>query len=572
MVLEKMQNAWRPVWAGAVLLVVLTGVAYLPALRGGFIWDDDGHVTENPTLRSFEGLGDIWVRPGSTQQYYPLVFTSFWMEYQLWKLQPFGYHLVNVLLHALNAVLLWRLLRRLRIPGAWWAAAVFAVHPVTVESVAWITERKNVLSSTFYLLAALAYLRFRPLTGREAGRMWNWRWYPWVLVLFLFALLSKTVTCSLPAVLVLLTWWKLGRLEKRDGQVLAPLFILGLILGFLTIWMEKHEIGAKGPDWELTIIQRCLIAGRALWFYAGKLFWPHDLMFIYPRWRVDAGVAWPYLFPLAALSVLVTLWLLRSRIGKGPLVAVLCFAGTLTPALGFFDVYPFRYSFVADHFQYLACIGLIVLAVSAGATILERAGQTTRRVGMLAAAAIVLLLAASTWGRAEVYRDSETLWQDTLRKNPDCWMAHNNLGVVLARQGKMKEAMGHWVEASRLKPDFAEVPYNVGVALEQAGRWQEAIGYYEQALRIDPGYAKAHNNLGAVLMRRGAIQEAMQQWKQALEINPDFAEAHYNLGIALEKEGKVQEAIGEYKEAVRLNPDYTEAQNGLARLRAVISR
>ncbi len=346
-------------WVCAFVLVLITLLAYQPVWRAGFIWDDDFYVTNNTPLHTVDGLWGIWFKPGTTIQYYPLVFTSFWAEYHFWGLQPLGYHLVNVLLHALNAILLWRVLQQLKIPGSWWAAAIFALHPVSVESVAWITERKNVLSGFFYLLAVLAYLRFRPLTDRESARAGDWRYYPLVLALFLCALLSKTVTCSLPAVLLLLVWWKNGRVERRDVLATAPLFVLGVASGFMTTWMEKHSVGANGAEWALSFVQRCLVAGRALWFYTGKLFWPRNLTFIYPHWEINAGVWWQYAFPVAALAVLIALWRVRSRIGRGPLVAVLFFAGTLVPALGFFDVFPFRYSYVADHFQYLACIGLI---------------------------------------------------------------------------------------------------------------------------------------------------------------------------------------------------------------------
>jgi hypothetical protein len=249
-------------------------------------------------------------------------------------LQPFGYHLVNVLLHASNAVLLWLVLRPLELRGAWWAAAVFALHPVSVESVAWITERKNILSGLFYFLTGLAYFRFRPLMNREPARGYDWRYYPLVFALFLCALLSKTVTCSLPAVLLLLVWWKNGRVERRDVLALTPLFILGAALALITIGMEQRA-GAVGAEWSLSLVQRCLLAGRALWFYASKLLWPRNLTFLYPHWEIDAGAPWQYVFPLAALSGLVALWSLRSRIGKGPLVAMLFFAGTLVPAKGF---------------------------------------------------------------------------------------------------------------------------------------------------------------------------------------------------------------------------------------------
>jgi tetratricopeptide (TPR) repeat protein len=492
------------------------------------------------------------------------------VEQHLWKLQPLGYHLVNVLLHALNAVLLWRVLRRLEIPGAWWAAAIFALHPVGVESVAWITERKNVLSGLFYFLAALAYLRFRPLTGREAARACDWRYYPLVLVLFLCALFSKTVTCSLPAVLLLLVWWKSGRVERRDVLALAPLFVLGVASGLMTAWMENRA-GAGGAEWALSFVQRCLVVGRALWFYTGKLFWLHNLTFIYPRWEIDAGAPWQYLFPVAALAALIALWRLRTRIGRGPLVAVLFFAGTLVPALGFFDLYPFRYSFVADHFQYLACIGLISLAVSTGTAICKRAGPWGRNLGTVAAAIVLLILGVSTWRQARIYQDLETLWRDTLMKNPQCWMAHNNLGSVFNRLGRLPDAIGEYEQALQLKPDYAEAHYNLGVALVQLGRLPEAVGHWEQALRIKPDFAEVHCALGIALEHAGRVQDAIGHYEQALRIKPDYAEAHYNLGVALVRLGRLPEAMGHWEQALRSKPDYAEAENNLAWLLATLA-
>ena len=560
-------------WLLAAAIIFLTLLAYQPIWHAGFVWDDDFYVTENQALRSADGLQKIWSTPGATIQYYPLVFTSFWAEYHFWKLQPLGYHLVNVLLHALNAVLLWRVLRRLLrtwrgscgvrgLSGAWLAAAIFALHPVMVESAAWITERKNVLSCLFYLLAALAFLRFRPLTDDKATRAWDWRFYPVMLAAFLCALLSKTVTCSLPAALLLVIWWKTGRIEKRDALAMVPLFVLGAVLALVTLNMEKHA-GAVGLEWTLSFAQRCLIAGRALWFYAGKLFWPRDLTFIYPRWKIDAVAGWQYSFPLAALAVVVALWKLRTRIGRGPLVAALFFAGTLAPALGFFDLYPFRYSYVADHFQYVAGIGLIALTVNASAMMVRRIGGHTRSIAIAAGVALLLALGSATWTQAHVYRDLEMLWRDTLAKNPGCWMAHNNLSVILIEEGRMDEALRHSEQALQLKSDDPDIYGSLGTALWQSGKIPEAIQRYEQALRSTPNSAGAHINLGNALLTSGQMPEAIRHFEQALRIQPDSAMAHNNLGIALMQIGRVQEAIGHYVQAIRIEPDYAEAHADL---------
>jgi tetratricopeptide (TPR) repeat protein len=420
-------------------------------------------------------------------------------------------------------------LQHLEIPGAWLAAAVFAVHPVEVESVAWISELKNLLSTTFYLGALLTFFRFRPPSDPAQAGSPSWRFYWLAVALFLCALWSKTVACSLPAVLALLIWWKRGRVGRQDVVVLSPMFLLGIALGLMTAWLEKHHAHASGAEWSLSFLQRCLLAGRVLWFYTGKLLWPHPLMFIYPHWDIDPGAWWQYLFPAAALAVLVALWSLRSRIGRGPLVAALCFGGALFPALGFFNVYPFRYSYVADHFQYLASIGLISLAVGTGTAICARAGPRGRDWGTLAATIVLLMLGMSTWSQGHSYRDAETLWRDTLAKNPRCWMAHNNLGTLLILSGRAPEAIGEFEEALRLKPDYIEASINLGNAFVSKGRVTDAIGPYEQALRVKPDSAEAHTGLGIALDRMGQFAEAAGHYEQALRIKPDYPQALNNL-------------------------------------------
>ncbi|HTT57026.1 MAG TPA: hypothetical protein VMF63_07955, partial [Opitutaceae bacterium] len=435
--------------AMAVLLLGAALLAYGPALRGGLLWDDEGHVTK-PELRSLAGLGRIWTQIGATQQYYPVLHTAFWIEHRLWGDATPAYHLLNVLLHVCSACLVALILRRLwdggagpstslrafgsgpmgegherrRYAGAEWLAAwIFALHPVMVESVAWIAEQKNTLSTVFYLLAVLAYLRFD-----ERRR---WPWYALALGAFVLALGTKSVTATLPGALLVVLWWRRGRLEwRRDVAPLVPWFAAGLAMGLLTSWVERRLIGAEGVEFNLTGLERGLLAGRVVWFYLGKLVWPSDLVFIYPRWNVSAAAAWQYLAPAGVAAMLGALWSVRGR-ARGPLAAALFFGGTLFPALGFFNVYPFVYSYVADHFQYLASLGIIVLA--AGAWGRAWSAPTARpgfRRGLLAlaAAGLIATLGVLTWRQSRIYRDLPTLYRATVERNPDCWMAAFNLG------------------------------------------------------------------------------------------------------------------------------------------------
>ncbi|MFQ5416669.1 MAG: tetratricopeptide repeat protein [Myxococcota bacterium] len=548
----------------AGLLLVLTAVAYARVVENGFIWDDDVYVYENPNLTSLAGLRRIWLELGATPQYYPLVHTSYWVEHALWGLDPRGYHVVNALLHALGALLLWRVLARLAVPGAWLAAAIFALHPVNVESVAWVTERKNVLSGALYLAALLAYLRsagFGPDPPDESRAN---RYYALSLVAFAGALLSKTVTGSLPAVILLLTWWKRGRVGWPDVRQLAPFFALVVAFGPLTLLLEKQLVGAKGWEWDHSALERVLIAGRALWFYAAKLVWPHPLIFNYPRWEIDAGRALSYLYPAAAVALGVGLWAARERIGRAPLVATLVFAGTLFPALGFFDVYPMRYSFVADHFQYLAGAALIALFAAGAVGLARRLFPGTALPPSIAAAALLAVLGILTWRQVPIYRDHETLWRDTLAKNPESWMALDTLGVIHQRRGELDRAISYFRESVRVCPEQPEAYNNLGIALRMGGKLDESIAVLRQALELDPDYHLAQNSIGLALHALGEYELAADHFRRALHVHPAFAAAHTNLGITLAASGRRDDAIEHHRMALQLDPGLAQAHNNLA--------
>jgi protein O-mannosyl-transferase len=541
-------------WLFAAALVAAIFLAYQPAWHGGLVWDDATHVPW-PKLRTLEGLKNIWFKIGTTQQYYPLLFSAFWLEHTLWGDSTLGYHLINILFHATSALLVAIILRRLAVPGAYLAAAIFALHPMQVESVAWITEQKNTLSGVFYLSAILVYLRFDRTRRRGP--------YLAAMGLFALALLSKTVTVTLPAALLVIFWWQRGTLSwRRDVLPLAPFFVMSAAIGALTTVVER-DLGAQGEIFALSIVDRFLVAGRVIWFYLGKLAWPANLIFIYPRWEIDSRVWWQYLFPAAALLLLGALWRLR-RQWRGPLAGLLFFAGTLAPVLGFFNVYMYVYSFVTDHFQYLACLGAITVVSACVALLLERANSWQRPAGHAACLALLGLLAVLTWRQSRMYDNIELLYRTTFERNPDCRMAHNNLGNVFVAQGRFDEAIEQYREALKIAPDDASANYNIACVLAGRGQTNEAIAHYRRALKSSPNYADAHNDLATVLLDAGQIDEAMDHLDKALKTRPDNADAHNNLGRALAGRGRVDEAIAQYREALRLNPRLPQAHNNLA--------
>ncbi|MGD1071380.1 MAG: tetratricopeptide repeat protein [Bryobacteraceae bacterium] len=543
------------------MLVCATLAAYIPALHGGLLWDDDAHLTR-PDLQSLHGLWRIWFELGATQQYYPLLHSAFWVEHRLWGDAVLGYHLTNVLLHAAAACLVVMILRRLAIPGAWLAGAIFALHPVGVEAVAWISEQKSTLSAVFYLASALAYLHFdRTRRGSQ---------YFLALGLFVLALLSKTVTATLPAALLLVFWWQRGRLAwRRDVLPLLPWFAVGASTGLFTAWIERNLIGAQGADFALTPIERCLLAGRVIWFDLLHVVWPVNLIFVYPRWTVSAAVWWQYLFPVGVFALAAGLWLIfRSR---GPLAGFLFFAGTLFPVLGFFNVYPFVYSYVADHFQYLAILGIIV-PLASGLTLAARRISAGKPLEIM----LLVLLGVLTYRQSGMYRDSATLYRETLARNPDCWLAHNNLGHdLLEVPGQLPEAIEHFEAALRLQPNYPQAYNNLGIALmELPGRLPEAIADFQTALRIQPKYPEAYNNLGVALSRiPGHLPEAIADFEAALRLQPEYAEAQNNLGIALSRiPGRLPEAIGHFEAALRIKPDDARTQRNLDAARRMLER
>jgi len=553
-----------PPWLRGAALAALVIAIYWPTFANGYVSDDEIYIRGIHDLRSFAGLRDIWFRIGAIPQYYPLVHTSFWLEYRIWGLDPLGFHAMNVALHAAVSILVWRLLLRLRVPGAWFAAALFAVHPVHVETVAWASERKNLYSAAFALGSILAYLRFAPADAapEDARAFQATRFYVISLVLYVAALLSKTVVVSTPAVLLVLRWWKTGRIGARDVRPLLPFFAIGVPLSLLTVRIERVHVGASGAAWELAPPERVLVAGRAVWFYLGKLFWPHPLGFVYPRWTLDPHAAWQWAFPAALALLVLALFALRSRIGRGPLAALLLFVGILVPALGFFDVYPFLFSYVADHYQYHASIAAIALFAAAACL----ATATARAAGIGGALAALAILGLLAHRETYSYRDDQTLIRRSVELQPESWAARYRLGAALQSEHRLAEAIVEFEEALRLYPDYAPAHANVGINLVTLGRPDDAAAAFERALAgdlEDDDRATVQLHLGNVRVTQQRFEDAARAFRAGVALSADPAELEYNLGVVLRQLGDMAGSSGTLRSSVAHEPDVAKSRYAL---------
>lgn len=587
-------------WVFAFTLTAVTVLAYRPAWNGGFLWDDDVYITNNELLTAPDGLRRIWFSLDSPSQYFPLVYSTFRFEHALWDVNPTGYHWVNLLLHIANALLVWAVLARLKVPGAWLAGAIFALHPVQVESVAWITERKNVLMGFFFFLTLLAWIAF---VNRRTKRPWLFYWL--ALILYLLALSAKTTACTLPAALFLILWLQNKPISSKRILQIIPFLVLGLTMGALAVWWERYHQGTSRAVFTfLSPIERVLVASRAVWFYLSKLIWPSNLTFIYPRWDIAPTHLLNYSCLLAGVITCVAIYFLRRYVGRSVEVAAGFFLVTLSPVLGFIMLYTFRYTFVADHYQYLACIGPIALA-SAGLVNLADTFKNSRTLILSAALCVVAVLATLTWQQAAMYGNIEALWRTTLARNPGCWMAHNNLGIVLFQKGELDEAIAHYRTTLQMQPNFWDADYNLGSALLGKGQVDEAIFYcdkavamqpndpdaqvalanaflqkkqiddaiahYQKAVAMRPDYFLARYGLGHALLEKGELDAAVEHCRAALSIRPSDPDCHIILGIALDQKGQAAEAIQHYEKALEISPQSVSALNNLAWLLATSS-
>ena len=532
----------------ALALALLVCVSYLPAmLWGGFVWDDTTFILSEPALRTWDGLVKFWFAPSEVNEpfYRPLTYTTFWLDYQLWGYAPRGYHVVNVLLHGGSVLLLWRILARLGVPGAWLIAAVFAVHPLHAESVAWAMERKDVLSGLFYMASVWAWLPF--LAEREGVGQGDLRRYWLALGFFAAGLLAKNMVVTLPAALVILHWWQRGRVSGPDALRLAPFFALA----FAFIALDMHLVTTATPtSFDYSFIERVLIAARAVWFYVGKLALPLDLAVIYPRWDIHLGDAVAWLALAGAVGLVIALWLLRERIGRGALAGALFYAVTLSPTLGFIDHTYMLFAFVADRYQYLAGIGVSAVLVGTAAVLAARLSGHWRTTAIAGAAAMLLLLGTAMWRQAGIYRDQLTFFEHVVAKNPEAVGAHLNLAQALIDEGRYDEAVTAGEIAVAQRPDSYDAHINLAIALTHLECLDEAEGHLRQAVEIAPDESGPHANLGVLLSRRGQPDASERHLRRALELAPEDRDVLRNLAKLLTMQGRPQEALAFYDRLV----------------------
>jgi protein O-mannosyl-transferase len=571
---------------GGLVLLCVTGLVYTPAIRAGFVWDDDLLVTANPLLRTFGGLREIWMG-GVTTDYTPLTLSTFWMEWHLWGANPLGYHVVNILLHAGSVLLLWNVLNRLAIPGAWIAALLFAVHPVNVASVAWIAERKNTLSLLFYLLAVRWFLGFSESHSR--------RTYALALLAAACAFLCKGSTVILPAVLLLCVWWMRNRVSLADLVSTAPFFALAAAMAWITVKFQYRLPEAR--DINVSSAFRLARAGDAIWFYLWKDLWPAHLSAVYPGWTIRPESIATYLPLILAILSMIGLWIFKARLGRGPFFAWSYFLIALLPALGFLNMSFMSQAPVADWWQHIAIIGVVASAGACCSYLIEYSGKAGSFATLGSVACMTVALGYITWNEAMSYKSMELLCRQALAENPNAEIAHDNLGNVLLKQGnvtqaiaeneeavrelpgnamahnnlgndlkvsgRLDDAINEYREALRLKPNDSRFLSNLGLALEGEGRTDAALACYHQAIQITPSLPEAHASLAMAFQDRGHTDEAIHEYETALELDPDNAEAHSNLGLALFSKGRIDEAALQYRTALRLDPQYAEAYNNL---------
>ena len=578
-------------WAWGVVLVLAVLVSYLPVWRAGFVWDDFAFVVANKCLVGLHGLKQIWTTDAA--DICPLTLTTLNFEHTLWGFAPRPYHVVNVALHATSAVVLWRVLLEMEVPGAWLGAALWAVHPVEVESVAWVSELKNTQSALFFLLAILFFLRWLK-TSLSAG--WD-RDFGLMLVCSFLAMASKSSTVILPVVLCLCAWWMQRRLDVGIVVRLIPVFFISAAASALSLWTQHESLAVDGDRWVRTWPERIVAAGDAVWFYLGKLLWPHPVVTIYPRWHIDAGAVSSYLPALAVIATVAVLAAYSSGWARPWFMAFAFFLVALLPAVGLLDNVLFRYSFVFDHLQYLASMGPLALAGAGLFRLGQQLSPANPRMPAILGGGLLALLGVLTWQRARTFHSDVTLWTATLPINPVSWLAYNNLGCDAFNRGDTDVAIGYFWKAIAGDPKFhnpyanledaydkqkrkdeavaldrkallvfpndANFHYHLGMTLIGQGIADEGFAELQKARQLDPKYTAAWDSIGTVYLHKGAVDEAIAAYEKAVSIDPDFALGRNHLGLAYFQKGRVADAIVQYRKSILLNPKVDEVHNNL---------
>lgn len=539
-----------------VLLILLAGLfIYAPVFHGGWLWDDDQEVTANAVLADPAGLTHIWTGAVGAD-YFPLKTTVQWVFYRLNETNPTGWHLLNIALHLLNALLVWKLLQRMKIPGAWLGGLLFCVHPIMVESVAWVSELKNTLSLPFLLLSLLAWVNFEE-KKRESD-------YYWALGLFLASILCKTSGVMFPFVLLLYCWWQRGRIARSEILRSVPFFLISLAMGLATIYFQfGRAIGAETIPVG-GMVSRIATGGVAIFFYLYKCLLPFGLIPIYPRWEVDPPpvamfLAWPI---LAAL--LLWFWSQRKTWGRHVLFGLGFFLITVFPVLGFVTMSYMRITWVADHFLYLPVLGLIGLAAGVAGTVYVQASQSSERALRWAGVAVLAVLIFQSHRYAGVFVNEYEMWTYTLERNPNAWQAHSRLGKVLLDRQDYDRAFLHISESVRLRPDLAETHNNLGAMLERKGDGKAALAQLRKAVELAPTIPIYRINFGTMLLKAGEYREGEEIYNSLLKESPDNPTFLCNRGVALHFQGRGDEAIADFRAALAINPDLKDARENLA--------
>ncbi len=556
--------------ASLLILAFLVVASYLPALWAGFVWDDE-IIRRIDAVRSWGGIWDLWFSPSAVyhesgsgeDHYWPLTYTIFWLEHKLWGFAPAGYHAVNVLLHFVNTALLWRLLFRLRVPGAFFAAAIFAVHPLHAESVAWVIARKDLLSAFFYLTAVLMWFRYT-----EAP---NLRLYVAALLLFVAGMLCKSIVLTLPAGLLILQWWRHGSLTPTDLLRTIPFFLAGFAIALVD--MSFYE--SRSMSFDYSVAERVLIAAHALWFYVGKLAWPVDLAVMYTNWDVSVSDPAEWAYVVATLAVGGFFWFLRDRIGSGPFACGVFFALTLSPVLGFFPFGYMNISFVADRYQYLAGAGVIVLFAGTASWSAGRLSHARQGTLKAAALALIVLLGATTWRQSGFYKDNITFFGRAVSVNPESWAAHRYMAEALVSSGRYVQAENHFHRSTQLDQTPADSFLGLALFLSALQRYGESLEAYRLAIEADPGFVQAYVDMGDLLFQLGKYEESIENTNRALSLLPEHPQLyilHYRMGEAALMLNRLGEARRHYENALRSRSDFREAKDRLAELRSVGER